>query len=442
MRFSSKFWAQCATIIAGFTAMEAKASSTLDVVTSQTLTVGTKISGGGTLIKTGLGTLLLNYDNSLISDGAGQTGSSPYTYTAGHGSSLAAGLQPAFTGATQVQAGTLEIDHGNALGGTSGGVLTMWNQATLAANVSGAGSITIPNAIVLGDGTTTLPTVFVNCNNDSLTLSGNISNANGSGTLFLDVMGGQIANSVITLSDLNNGLSNWGTTVSNVTLRIADHSAIGSGLLTLGASNPSGAEPILSMLQSVADTINLGNAITLSGAATIDTGYNSQTKVFSANGLITGSGLLTKINTGHLILGGTNTNTGGITVSGGTLRLTNSAAAGSGTISLAGGTTLAGHTSSGSFANPITMTGNAILLPMQSFTASGVIAGAFGLTISGANTVTLAGVNTYTGTTTLAGAATLSISAANQLSAAALIMGQGTALHVTGAMTLPCGISL
>jgi len=688
MRFSSKFWAQCATIIAGFTAMEAKAgNSTVNVDTDKLLTVDQKISGSGTLVKTGAGTLLITKDNATTDD--------------------AFPLAAAFTGPTNVTAGTLELGNANALGGQGGGLLTMAGNTRL---FTAAESMILPNAIQLnasasdgskivqfdtngntftltgllsefqsaaailevdGSGTLVLNGGNANTYTGGTTLAGTstlqIANASaipstgtitlGAGTTLQDAASATLGNAITlngaatidtmssqtlttsgaisgtaTLTKKNTGIlvlsgSNSGNTTTKLTitggtvsvaadtnipggtltlnggillastgyasskaLTMAADSSIGaasgetlaytgtitdadsakilhvnSGTMSLGsdyssntmtnlqvdtgsilsigaANNLTGGTLTLNggTLHTSADIGTLGKAIALTDNSTLDVlsgtsltedqaigGAHTLTKtsvgtlvlsgtsnsgnattnltitggtvsisaathlpggVLTLNGgtllSMAGSALtgdsklapasvsislastidvgtqnaqidsaiaftnaLTKLGSGTLVLGGSNTDSGGATVSAGALQLTSNNGAGSGTISLASETILEGNISDGNFANPITMTGNATLLATESFTASGAIAedgASRNLTIGGAHTVTLnpGAANTYTGTTTLANTATLSISAANQLSPAALIMGKGTALHVTGAMTLPCGISL
>jgi autotransporter-associated beta strand protein len=94
------------------------------------------------------------------------------------------------------------------------------------------------------------------------------------------------------------------------------------------------------MLQATAD-FNIGTPVTLTGAvgaAVIDTQGHTVTD-FST---VSGSGTLTKINSGQLSLIGTDTYTGGTTVTGGTVAVFNNAALGTGSVKLDGGTLKAG----------------------------------------------------------------------------------------------------
>jgi hypothetical protein len=156
-------------------------------------------------------------------------------------------------------------------------------------------------------------------------------------------------------------------------------------------------------------------------------------------------------------LGGSNTNSGGISVLTGGLQLKAATAAGSGAIKLAAVTLLEGNTANGgAYANAITLTNTAsstaTILATTNSTFSGLISDSTGvstnalsLIIDGANTsggtgntVTFAqtsGVqNSYYGKTTLQGGAGLSISRADHLgNTSAVVMGNKTSINVTTA---------
>lgn len=111
---------------------------------------------------------------------------------------------------------------------------------------------------------------------------------------------------------------------------------------------------------------------------------------------------------GQLKLDGTNTFTGGVELVKGNLAVSNAAALGTGTITVAGGSLRT--TASLTIANPINLTGSLHLTPQDStFTISGPISGNGSLTLTSldlsiAQSVTLSASNSYTGATIIKGA--------------------------------------
>jgi fibronectin-binding autotransporter adhesin len=124
------------------------------------------------------------------------------------------------------------------------------------------------------------------------------------------------------------------------------------------------------------------------------------------NSVLSGSGRLVKVDGGTLVLGGTNTYTGGMLVSGGVLQISQDAnlGAASGSLTLDGGTLQL--SSSMTLGRAVTLeAGGGTIQPLVGSTVSGAITGVGRLTKGGASVLRLTGVNTYTGGTTIAGGA-------------------------------------
>jgi len=363
---------------------------------SATQGAGSVISGSGTLVQMGAGTLTLSGTNN-------------------------------YTGATTVSAGTLVATNATALGTTAGGV-SVANGATLSINNVAIGAETLTlngtgmggNGALTGTGTASLAGNVVLASTssigtpsagDTLTLSGVTSGASGvtklgAGTLILS----------------GNNTYTGTTTVSSGTLQLGAANRIANGsAVTVAAGATFNLNSFAETVGSIAGpgNINLGTATLTAG------GDNTST---SFSGLLSGTGGFTKAGTGTTTLSGVNTYTGATAVSGGTLRLAGGSAiadvsavtlantAGvsldlNGTDetigSLAGGGATGGNVTLGT--GTLTAGGN-----NTTTTYSGVISGTGGLTKTGTGTLTLAGANLYSGLTSV-GAGTLSTTNASGL---------------------------
>ncbi|QQE12597.1 autotransporter-associated beta strand repeat-containing protein [Planctomycetota bacterium] len=220
--------------------------------------------------------------------------------------------------------------------------------------------------------------------NNDLTFAGVISGTGqvikkGSGTL--------------TLSGVNT--YSGGTTLTEGGITVGSVTALGDGTLTV-----SGA----SVLSAGASSITLDNAITLNAGLTIS-GDNdlTLTKVISDG---TSSGALAKTGAGTLILSGTNTYTGGTTLSAGGLTVGDDDALGDGSLTVGGASELSAGASSVTLGNAVTLNDDLTISGTNDLTLDGVIsdgASIGSLTKTGSGTLTLTGTNTYTGGTTLSG---------------------------------------
>ena len=118
-------------------------------------------------------------------------------------------------------------------------------------------------------------------------------------------------------------------------MAVGNSGALGTGALTFANGTT---------LQATAPGLSIGNAMTLAASSTIDT----QENILVLSGTLSG-GAFTKTGNGTLVLSGVNTYTGGVTVSAGTLQGTADSLRGNilnnAAVSFAGGGTYAGNMS-------------------------------------------------------------------------------------------------
>ena len=306
------------------------------------------ISGTGSLVQAGAGTLTLGAANT-------------------------------YSGGTVVSAGQLNINHAGAIGA---GTLTLSNGAKFANTSGGAISNANNNAISINgtntfaSGTLDMGTGAVSIggtsrlivSSGSLTLGGNLGgsaafNKDGIGTLTLAGSNSMTSYTVIDYGVLNlgnvNALANahlylYGTS-SN---KLATFGVAGANTYNIGALSSSST----GILSLGANSINIG-------AANLSTTYG---------GVIEGTGAVTKSGAGTLVLSGANNYIGGTLLSAGTLK---------------GDTT--------SLQGAITNNAAAIFDTATNGTYAGVMSGTGTFAKSGAGTLTLTATNTYSGATTV-----------------------------------------
>ena len=241
---------------------------------------------------------------------------------------------------------------------------------TITGNVQLQGSTTIENSNY-GDGLT-FQTGSFDLNGQALTLNASnsgsgilsiqsgISDGAGVGTVIVDTtsnvnFGGTIANSYTGNTTVNNGnlVLNKTAGTSNILGNVVLGDGVGavnSAQLNIVNSNQisdtsaitSNADGILVVQSNVSDTIGsfAGSGRISFGGGTAGISIGNDNTSTTTSGLIYGDGYLTKVGTGTLTLSGTNTYTGITTVSGGTLKSTNSNALSSGDITVSAGGTL------------------------------------------------------------------------------------------------------
>ena len=331
-------------------------------------------SVGGSLTKSGSGTLTLSGTNT-------------------------------YDGATSVNAGTLVVINASGLGTSAAGT-TVASGATLDLQgvAVGAEALTLNGTLKTSTGTSSL--------------GGNVSLGAGS---TVDVGGTQL-----TLSGAVSGAAlnktGAGILVLSGTNTYSGGTNINAGTLALGSSDALGSSGAISFGGGALrffDTTDYSARFSTaaSQAYTLDT--NGQNVTLASN-LTSVGATLTKLGSGTLSLTGSNSFTGGASINAGTLALGSADALGSsGTISFAGGKLRLFDTTdySGRFSNAANQS-YALDTNGQNVTLASDLTSVGGsLTKSGSGTLTLTGSNTYTGATTVNGGA-LSIAADSALGAA------------------------
>ena len=372
-------------------------------------TYANSIDGIGTLTKSGSGTLTLSGSNS-------------------------------YSGATTVNAGMLAISSINAVGGTSG--ISLGNGTTLRYTGSGetlGKNITVSSGtgIVSNTGSGTLElsgtltktgTVLTLTGSSPINVTGTIVGTTGSFNSDLVVTA-----TTVTLSNTNSYVGptyvyNGGTLENGIANALPTDT-----VLTLGdASNTAGTYKLNGYSQSIAGLTNAGSgaALVANGGATDSTLTLTGTGAYAYGGLIQDGGagkLALAVNTtGSYTLSGSNSYSGGTTLTAGTLVAGNANAFGTGAITVNSGSTL--NLSNLAVANNITFNPGATLLGANgAYTGTNTVVSGATLNTTGQN---IGGTTNISGTVT--GSGTLGIT--NVLTGGTL-SGAGT----VGALTISGG---
>ncbi|TAJ87610.1 autotransporter-associated beta strand repeat-containing protein [Reyranella sp.] len=316
---------------------------------------------------------------------------------------------------------------------TAGTAIINLDNSTLAVNGSGA---TFGNAKITASNGSDVRIVTGTGGQAELTLVGATSQ------LLLQTNGGigSIAGTEgqvnLNFQQLTVGSNNLSTSFGGSIYGTGSIVKAGTGTWTLsGANTYNGSTTINDGTISIAANNNLGNAggglifgggvlrttanITMSRATTLDAGgiFDVATgTTLAQNGVIGGSGSLTKIGDGTLALGGANTYGGGTAINGGVLSISSNANLGTaaGTLAFGGGMLRTTADITMSRATTLNLTGFFDVATGTTLTQNGVIGGAYGLTKSGAGTLVLGAANTYGGQTTIEGG-TLALSGAGSI---------------------------
>ncbi|MEL0166743.1 MAG: autotransporter domain-containing protein [Pseudomonadaceae bacterium] len=333
------------------------------------------------------------------------------------------------TGELEFDGGTLLASSGITSGkavtfSAAGGTIdTAGNLVTLSGSLSGAGGFTKAGAgtlVLTGNGSYTGPVTISagTLQGDSDSLVTNI--INNSSLVFDQAADGTYARNISGTGSLTK---------------------IGAGVLTLSGSNTYSGGTTVSAGGLVGNSSSLQGAIVNNASVTFD-----QAALGTYAGQMSGSGSLTKSGLGTLVLSGTNSYSGGTTITDGTLQGTTNSLQGSvvnngtlafaqafngtftggisgsgqllksgsgtlvlgGTNSYSGGTVVSGgvlESSTGSLSGNITNNAQVTFNQAADGTYAGVLSGTGQLVKTGTGVLTLSGLNTYSGGTVVSAGA-------------------------------------
>ena len=333
-----------------------------------------------------------------------------------------------YTGATNVNAGTLIVGNGGTAGSIVSGTINVVGGGTLGFNRSD--TLTIGGVIQgggavqqLGTGTTVLTGASTYTGGTAIS-QGTLQLGNGGTT---GSIVGNVVNNATLSFNRNNSYSFGGTISGTGAIR---QMGTGTTILT-GANSYQGGTRIDAGTLQVSSDANLGaagggltfNGGTLNSTASFTSGRATNLAgagTFSTNasttltltGAASGVGALTKVGAGTLVLAADNAYAGGTTISAGTLQIGN------------GGAT-------GSIAGNVLNNGALVFNRSGTLTMGGTIIGGGSVTQSGLGTTVLTGANSYAGPTTVNSGALLVNG--NQAGATGLtIVASGATLGGTG----------
>ncbi len=446
------------------------ASATIRVDPGATADISAAIGGAGGLNKLDTGTLVLSGTNTF----SGATNVAGGTLV----------LNGSVAGAVDLASGTTLTGDGNA-----GGTVTVANGATLAPGAGGVGTLTL-GGLVLNSGSIlafdlgapdTLGASDRIAVAGDLTLDGTL-NATDAGGFGLGVYrlidyGGALTDNGLAVGAIPAGfdpnqLSVQTSTVGQVNLVVdavipeiqfwdgANTLANGvvdggSGSWTNDGRNWADSagdgnnrwDSRFAVFQGAAGTVTVDDAIGVTGMQFMTDGYEiaqgsgalsltpAQVNIRVDPGVgaeisadLGGAGGVNKLDTGTLILSGTNAYSGATLISGGTLRVLGGAAIPvTSDVTVAAGATLdiaaAQEIGSLAGAGAVTLSGGTLTAGGNGGSTGfgGMISGAGGLTKAGGGTLTLTGNNSYTGVTTIVGG-TLAIGAGGAIGASSTVV--------------------
>ncbi|MGL3820139.1 autotransporter-associated beta strand repeat-containing protein [Sphingopyxis sp. R3-92] len=378
-------------------------------------TGSTNVLSGATL--GGTGTIGGNVDfasGATLAPGAGGTG----TLTIGGNLSLAAGTQLDFEfGQAGVAGGALNdlVNVGGDLildgvlnvsvptgGAFDTGIYRMFNYGGALTN----------NGVTFG----TMPAGANTAIQTSIAGQVNLVNSGGLTLNFWDGAAGPKVDGVINGGDgvwqNSAGNNNWTDATGNLSAPYADgaFAIFGGTAGTVTVDNAPGAVSVNGMQFAANGYVITGDAVALDGAqAVIRVGDGSTAgAAFTATiaSALTGTAQLVKTDAGTLVLGGTNSYTGGTQIVGGTLRISNDAnlGAASGDVTFDGGTLEASANVTSARGFVVSGGGTIATAADTVFTYNGLFSGTGALTKNGAGTLLVTADNGgFSGSTAVAG---------------------------------------
>ncbi|MCF5038600.1 autotransporter domain-containing protein, partial [Pseudomonas lactis] len=353
----------------------------IGLASGSTLSVGSLVLGGNSNLDVGLGTPVLGGGTGLLNVGGNLTldGNLNVTDIGGFGSGVYNLIN--YTGAL--------TDNGLVLGTLPGSVVPGDLQVQTAITNKVNLLVTAPNTTVqFWDG-------------NSLIGNGAIDGGNGT---------------------WNAGNTNWtnvdGTLNQGWVNSFAVFQGVAGNVTVDGTQNITGMQFVTdgyTLGSGTAGVLNLVNGGTGNTAVRVDPNATATLGV-----TLNGAGTLAKLDSGTLVLNGSNGYTGGTALNGGTLVVGNNSALGTGVLTATGGTTLDSNAAV-SLANAAVLNGALTVGGSNALALNGGVSGSGSLVKNGAAALTLNGVNSYSGGT--------------GLNAGQLILGNNAALG-SGALTV------
>ncbi|WP_139974596.1 autotransporter-associated beta strand repeat-containing protein [Ochrobactrum sp. CGA5] len=420
-------------------------NSTIDVVDDGVNTLDGVLSGTGALNKSGTGTLVLGGTNTYeggtdIKSGILQISKDGNLGKSGVAVVIGAGAELQFSDA-------VTSDRNITLGTTGSIIDTVKDTSTLSGVISGgelhktgAGTLVLSGTNTY-DGGTFLEGGVIQVNADD-----NLGKSTGAltfdgGTLQL---GATLATArTMTINEAGGTIDtqSYTATLSGSLSGDGGLTKLGTGTLVL--TNSANAYKGGTSIEG--GTLRLGGAGWITGNVA-----NKGTLEFASNtnhdfsGVISGTGSVVQSGTNSTItLSGTNTYSGGTSITAGTLAISKDENLGSGDLTIANNSILQ-LTDSFAFSHAIALdTGGTVDTGANTDTIAGVISGDGGLTKTGSGKLILSGTNTYSDGTTIA-AGSLQIEKDSNLGAAtgSVTMADGTTLELTSDVTMDRAFTL